>query len=261
VTVGVQKHFVLNLSPGDTICTGESARLIASGADQYSWSPSIGLDNAGIASPSASPSTSTLYTLTAKDSLHCFTETGSVFIKVYPIPTIEAGQDATIVVGNQVPLHSTGSPDIVSWKWRPAYNLSCSNCADPVASPRQTTKYLLEVKNEGSCLARDYLTIYVTCNKGELFIPNTFSPNGDGMNDRFYPRARGTFMIRSLRVYNRWGELVFEKLSFSPNEASSGWDGKFGGKTLSPDVYVYICEIQCENGETLRYTGDVTLIQ
>jgi gliding motility-associated-like protein len=261
VTVGVQKHFVLNLSPGDTICTGESARLIASGADQYSWSPSTGLDNASIASPSASPSTSTLYTLTAKDSLHCFTETGSVFIKVYPIPTVEAGQDATIVVGNQVPLHGTGSPDIVSWKWRPAYNLSCSNCADPVAAPRQTTKYLLEVKNEGGCLVRDYLTIYVTCNKGELFIPNTFSPNGDGMNDRFYPRARGTFMIRSFRVYNRWGELVFEKLSFSPNDASSGWDGKFGGKTLSPDVYVYICEVQCENGEMLRYTGDVTLIQ
>jgi gliding motility-associated-like protein len=90
----------------------------------------------------------------------------------------------------------------------------------------------VEVKNEGECVAKDNLTIYVVCNQGNLYIPNTFSPNADGMNDRFYPRGKGVFMIKSLRVFNRWGEMVFERLNFSPNDASAGWDGTIQRQTL-----------------------------
>jgi len=259
--IKVQKPFVLQISPDDTICLGESAHLLASGADQYSWSPATGLDNPSVASPQASPTSSTTYTLTAKDSLQCFTNTASVFIKVYPIPTVEAGPDATIIVGNNVQLHGTGSPDVLRWRWTPAYNLSCINCPDPVAAPKKTTQYTLEVRNEGGCFNKDVLTVYVNCNNGELFIPNTFSPNGDGMNDRFYPRAKGTFIIRSMRIFNRWGELVYEKLNFAANDASVGWDGTYKGKVLPPDVFIYTMEVQCENNELLKYSGDVTLIQ
>jgi gliding motility-associated-like protein len=130
-----------------------------------------------------------------------------------------------------------------------------------VAMPKKTTQYTVEVRNQGGCFNKDQLTIYVNCNNGELFIPNSFSPNGDGMNDIFYPRAKGTFIVRSMRVFNRWGELVFEKLNFSPNDASAGWDGKYRGKILPPDVFVYTLDIQCENNETLNYSGAVTLIQ
>jgi gliding motility-associated-like protein len=68
-------------------------------------------------------------------------------------------------------------------------------------------------------------------------------------------------MIKSLRVFNRWGEMVFERLNFNPNDASAGWDGKYKGKQLSPDVFVYECEIVCENNQLLSYKGDVTLLQ
>jgi gliding motility-associated-like protein len=261
VVINVQKPFVLKISPDDTICVGESIHLLASGADQYSWSPAAGLDNPSVASPQASPSASTLYTLTAKDSLQCFTSTASVYIKVYPIPTVEAGPDATIIVGNSVQLHATGSADVTRWRWVPAYNLSCINCPDPVAAPKKTTQYTLEVRNAGGCFNKDLLTIFVNCNNGELFFPNTFSPNGDGMNDRFYPRAKGTFIIRSMRVFNRWGELMFEKLNFTANDASAGWDGTYKGRVLPPDVFIYAMEVQCENNEVLKYSGNVTLIQ
>ena len=262
VLVKVQHRLPLLVNPGDTICLGESVRLFASGSQQYSWQPSAGINDPNSFSPQASPSSSTLYTVTASDSANCFVDTASVFIKVYPIPTVEAGPDQTIEVGSAgVQLHANGSTDVLSWRWSPPVGLSCIDCPDPNAAPKQTTEYAVEVRNEGGCLAKDYLTIHVICNQGNLFIPNTFSPNGDGMNDRFYPRGKGVFMIKSLRVFNRWGEMVFERLNFSPNDASAGWDGRYKGKPLSPDVFVYVCDIVCENNQLLSYKGDVTLLQ
>jgi gliding motility-associated-like protein len=262
VLVKVQQRLSLQVNPGDTICLGESVRLFASGSQRYSWQPSTGLNDPNSASPQASPSNSTLYIVTATDSANCFVDTASVFIKVFPIPTVEAGPDQTIEVGSTgVQLHAAGSPDVISWRWSPSPGLSCINCPDPNAAPKQTTQYTVEVRNEGACLAKDNLTIYVVCNQGNLFIPNTFSPNGDGSNDRFYPRGKGVFMIKSLRVFNRWGEMVFERLNFNHNDASAGWDGKYKGKQLSPDVFVYVCEIVCENNQLLSYKGDVTLLQ
>lgn len=261
VLIRVQYPLSLQVSPDDSICVGESVRLNASGNQQYSWSPSTGLDNSNSPSPNASPSASTLYTVVAKDSANCFADTASVMITVFPIPNVEAGEDQTIEVGSNVQLHAIGSADVISWKWIPSIGLSCYDCPDPKAAPKQTTEYTIEVRNQGQCLSKDQLTIYVVCNQGNLYIPNTFSPNGDGMNDRFYPRGKGVFVIRSFRVFNRWGEMVFEKLNFNPNDASAGWDGKYKGKLLSPDVFVYACEIVCENSQTLTYKGDVTLLQ
>ena len=262
VLVKVQQRLPLQVSPGDTICLGESVQMFASGSQQYSWQPSTGLNDPNSASPQARPSSSTLYTVTATDSANCFIDTASVFIEVFPIPTVEAGPDETIEVGSTgVQLHATGSPDVISWRWSPSSGLSCIDCPNPNAAPQQTTQFTVEVRNEGECPAKDYLTINVVCNRGNLYIPNTFSPNGDGMNDRFYPRGRGVFMIKSLRVFNRWGEMVFERLNFNPNDASAGWDGKYKGKVLSPDVFVYVCEIVCDNNQLLNYKGDVTLLQ
>jgi len=262
VFVKVQRRLPLQVNPGDTICLGESVQLFASGSERYSWQPSTGLSDPNSASPQATPTTSTLYTVTATDNANCFVDTASVSIVVFPIPTVEAGPDQTIEVGSTgVQLHATGSPDVTAWKWTPSIGLSCIDCPDPNAAPKQTTEYTIQVRNAGQCLSKDYLTIYVVCSQGSLFIPNTFSPNGDGMNDRFYPRGKGVFMIKSLRVFNRWGEMVFEKLNFNPNDASAGWDGTYKGKRLSPDVFVYTCEIVCENNQVLSYKGDVTLLQ
>ena len=99
------------------------------------------------------------------------------------------------------------------------------------------------------------------CNNVNVFVPNTFSPNGDGANDIFYPRGSGIFKILNLKVFNRWGEVVFEKSNFNSNEASSGWDGTYKGKKLSPDVFVYILQVVCENNSTLTFNGNIALIK
>jgi gliding motility-associated-like protein len=261
VIIKVRQHFILTVSPEDSICIGGFVHLSATGADQYKWSPSAGLDNAGSSTPTATPGISTLYTVIANDSDRCFADTATVFIKVNPVPSVEAGADLTIVVGSAGQLQATGSPDITGWKWTPGYNLSCVDCPDPKADPRQTTAYSIQVVNSGGCTSQDELTVFVVCNNGNLFVPNTFSPNGNGHNDRFYPRGTGVYKIRLFRVYNRWGEIVFEKTNFDANDAGAGWDGTYKGQKLSPDVYVYTMDVVCENYQLLSFKGDITLLR
>ena len=136
-----------------------------------------------------------------------------------------------------------------------------NNCAEPVMSPKQTTRYEEKVFTKSGCSAADYITVQVLCNDGSLFIPNTFSPNNDGANDIFYVRGSGVFKIKTLRIFSRWGEVVFEKSNLNANDASTGWDGTFKGKKLTPDVFVYTVDIICDNNTILTYKGNVALIQ
>jgi gliding motility-associated-like protein len=261
IKISVRKPFTLIVSPDDSLCLGEFTQLSASGADQYRWFPTAGLDNPNSASTKAKPSTTTLYKVTATDNDNCFTETQSVLVTVSPLPTVEAGKDITVVAGNSGQIHATGSNDIRNWSWTPPSQLSCVNCPDPKVTPKNTTTYTINVKNAAGCVNKDNLTVFVTCSNGNLFIPNTFSPNGDETNDRFYPRGTGIGIIRSLRIYNRWGELVFENVNFKANDPNAGWDGTYKGQKLSPDVFVYTCDVVCDNNQLLLFKGDVTLIQ
>ncbi len=261
VAVRVRKPFIMETGPGDTLCVGESTRLSASGADTYTWSPSTGLSSTSSPRPQASPTVTTTYQVIGRDNDNCFADTASILVQVHPIPQVEAGPDQTLAVGSAVLIHATGSSDITTWKWTPGNNLTCTNCPEPYASPRQTTTYTLEVMNAGGCTASDKMTVFVVCNNGNLFVPNTFSPNGNGMNEVFYPRGKGLQKIRSFRVFNRWGELVFEAQNFNANDAAAGWDGTYRGKKLAPDVFIYSIEVVCENNEILSYKGDVTLLR
>jgi gliding motility-associated-like protein len=89
----------------------------------------------------------------------------------------------------------------------------------------------------------------------------TFSPNGDGVNEVFYPRGTGLFRIKSARIFNRWGEVVFENNNMLANDASGGWNGSYKGQKLASDVYVYVIEIICDNNSVLLYKEDIALIR
>jgi gliding motility-associated-like protein len=99
------------------------------------------------------------------------------------------------------------------------------------------------------------------CNKA-LFMPNAFTPNGDGQDDVFFPRSGpGIDKIRSFRVYNRWGELLFDRENILPNDASNAWDGTFKGEKPLPDVFVWVVDAVCENGTVINKKGSVTIIR
>ena len=261
VRITVRQPFTLTTAPGDTICAGEVTALGATGADRYTWYPSTGLDNAGSGKTKARPMVTTLYTVVGRDSDNCFADSAKVLIKVNPLPSVEAGSDVTASAGTAVQLRAAASSDVTSWQWMPTQGLNCATCPEPVASPRTSTKYNVVVRNAGGCSGSDDVTVSVVCNGGNLFIPNTFSPNGDGSNERFYPRGTGIHLIKSLRVFNRWGEVVFERLNFNANDAAAGWDGTFKGARLSPDVYIYSCEVVCINNEVIPFKGDITLLR
>ncbi|MGF2412993.1 MAG: PKD domain-containing protein, partial [Ferruginibacter sp.] len=179
---------------------------------------------------------------------------------VYPLPVIDAGPDKILGVGSSVGITPTGSV-VVDYLWTPATALSCTNCYNTIASPKNTTTYNIKVTDGNGCINTDNITIIVVCNNKNVFIPNTFSPNNDGVNDWFYPRGTGLFAIRSIRIFNRWGEMVFQKANLFPNDQFAGWNGRYNGKLLTTDVYTYIIEIVCENSEVISYKGNISLIQ
>ncbi|HRP30525.1 MAG TPA: PKD domain-containing protein [Agriterribacter sp.] len=181
-------------------------------------------------------------------------------ISVAPLPVINV-QNAVIPVGGQIVMPVSYSSGIVQYTWNPADGLSCANCAVPIARPKFSTTYQVQVTDSNTCVSTADVTIDVVCREENYFVPNTFSPNGDGMNDVFYPRGRGLASVQSMKIYNRWGQLVFERRSFSANDASLGWNGKLNGQSLPPDVYVYMVEFVCENAQIVTMKGDITLIR
>ncbi len=248
----------------DTLCLGENATLQVSGAKLYTWSPAVYLNTSNPAAPvfHAAKDTAVTYQVTGTDDKKCFSDTKSLTVKVYPVPHIEITNEAiSLNVGSSVQLEMKSSPDITQWRWSPQSFLSDATIANPIATPNQSVTYTCVASNNGSCFARDQISVNVMCNQANMFIPNTFSPNHDGVNERFFPRGKGVFNIKSMRIFNRWGQVVFEQNNFLPNVASDGWDGTFKGQPLSSDVYVYMVEITCDNNIVVPFKGNVTLLR
>lgn len=262
VLVKVKRPSVITLQPVDTLCAGHSIQLLAPGAEVYSWQPPGGLNMANIYNPVASPSVTTTYTVTATDSNNCFITTASATVQVYQNPTVSIADSAVIIKqGDSYTPVSKTSPDVTRWQWMPQAGLSCNSCAQPVIKPRETAVYSEVVYNQYGCADTASVSIRVLCNNLNVFIPNTFSPNGDGMNDYFFPRGVGLYNIKSMRVFNRWGRVVFEKLNFPANNAASGWNGSYASVLQPAGVYVYVIETVCDNGTVLPIKGDVTLLR
>lgn len=259
VKVDLQTKTTSEVGPGGEICADSSFQLNASGAQRYEWRPAESLNDPTISNPVASPNVTTTYIVLAYEG-SCPADSHTVRVVVHPLPTVRASGTETIVVGNSVNLNAAGT-NISVYTWKPSGSLSCADCSSPIARPTATTTYIIEVASDFGCKAWDSVTIKVLCDQSQLFIPNTFSPNGDGNNDVFYPRGIGLQSIRSFRIYNRWGELVYERESIQLNDAASAWDGTFKGNALTPDVYVYVVEGVCDGGETMIWKGDVTLIR
>ena len=256
----VKNKFKINYSRPDTLCKGQTRKLIATGAKEYLWTPATSLNDANISNPEAQPDTTTTYMVIGSDGV-CFKDTGFVPVKVYIYPTVEAGEDVKLNVGLSTKLSATISADVEFIDWQPTGNLFRNNYTDITVKPNQNTEYTVEVKNKGGCAAKDRVTVFVICDGTNFFIPNTFSPNGDGVNEVFFPRGSGIFKIKNFKIFNRWGEMMFEKNSFDANNPAFGWDGNFKGIQLNPDVFVYMIDIICNNKSVLTYRGNIALVR
>jgi gliding motility-associated-like protein len=198
-------------------------------------------------------------TTVATNSTGCKdTTTQTIYVNPLPIATMP-GQ-MTVQAGFPVTIPATYSPNTVSWIWSPSTGLSCPNCPTPAAGPKINTNYQVYFTDNNGCSNKGAIQVIVICKNANLYMPNTFSPNGDGSNEIFYPRGKGLERVKMLRIFNRWGEVVFEKNNFPVNDANSGWNGTFKGKKPIADVYVYQVEVFCENGEIISLNGNIALI-
>jgi gliding motility-associated-like protein len=261
VFVKVVQPFTLVATQRYSACKDATIQLSASGAPNYLWSPATGLSAVNISNPRATVSGNQTYSVIGYDTAGCFADTALVSVEVVAPPTVELGPDLVIPVGNTHTFVPVVSSDVTAYLWSPAINLSCSTCPNPILNSRENTTYNLKVTNTTGCSATDSVRVIVTCGSSSVFIPNTFSPNGDGSNDVFYPRGKGIYNIQYLRIFNRWGQLVFDRKNLTVNDPASGWNGLINGKAADGGVYTYFMEVTCNNNQTLKYFGNLNLIQ
>ena len=122
-------------------------------------------------------------------------------------------------------------------------------------------EYVVEVFNNYNCSAKDSVVLKAGCAEKNIFIPTAFTPNVDGLNDKFTVTGTGVSIVKSLRIYNRWGEIIFEKKNFYPNDNNSAWDGRYGSVDAPAGAYVYFAEMECNVGERFTRKGTVTLVR
>ncbi len=234
-----------------------SAESVSGGVQPYRFS----LSGGGFSPDSVFPGlTEGPWSLTVEDINGCSDDTIAI-LRAAEIPVVEAGEDVNLPLGcsQQLQAFSTVTPSAITWT--NSSSLSCSDCLYPLAEPHNTTVYALEVTSADGCSARDSLTVRVLKERN-VYAPNVFSPNNDGVNDFFnLCTDKGAQQIRFLRIYSRWGELVFEKYNFRPNELSNGWDGFFEGRVVPPGVFVWVAEIGYYDDVVVRKQGDVTVVR
>ncbi len=188
------------------------------------------------------------------DSTHCVTiesrdEPFAEFlnIDVNGELTFEEGVETQIEVTEGFPIY----------EWFPSEGLSCSDCFNPTAVLSETTEFQVTVTDDNGCSTIISLVVNILppCNPERLQIPNAFTPDGDGVNDWFGVEYEGFEMVTSVKIFDRWGEKVYEGAG-----DNAFWDGTIDGKPGTSDVYVYIIKITCSEGEGTR-VGDVTLLR
>jgi gliding motility-associated-like protein len=205
------------------------------------------------------------YTVCIKDIEGCSTSATATVKQPLPI-YIDAGRDVTIDLGESTSLSPTtiplGSPG--EFSWLPPNYLSCILCKTTQANPVNTTTYTVKLTNDFGCIYSDSVTVFVNPVR-PVYIPNVFTPNGDGKNDIFQPFSNGSVRnIKSFKVFDRWGEQVFEAHDAPIQQnnfgTGTGWDGTFKGKPMNPGVFVYLIEFNFIDGSTEVYKGDMSLL-
>jgi gliding motility-associated-like protein len=256
VKISVKTLPAFSVSGNTATCINGKAQLNATGGTSYLWSPALYLNNASIANPVATVPANTLFTVLINDSicnLSSILSTNVTTNLVPPVITASKSNDIDCVFSS-VKLNATGAN---SYVWSPAATLSNNTIANPVATPLVTQQYTVVGTDTISlCKSQDTITIFI---KGftnpKSYIPNTFTPNGDGNNDCFRVRDFGTVKTLEIIIYNRYGNLIFQ----TKNRADC-WDGYYKGQPAEAGNYVYYIKVSNDCGEEIQ-KGNLLLLR
>jgi gliding motility-associated-like protein len=244
------------------ICIGESTQLTTAIIEEgYNgtniiWSPVNNLDNNNSLTPTVNPEVTTTYTMIATSG-SCAPDTQTITIVVHNLPSVQIIRDRKVSIGTNINLSVESNAPIESYVWTPDNLLDCNNCETVrfMANTSQTVG--VTVTDIYGCTNTDEAQIDVLGKCGsDVFVPNTFTPNGDEMNDKLYVRNLTLDGLKVFRIFDRWGKLVFETTNIN-----DGWDGRYNGKVLNTGVFAYYVEVICSNGQTTPIVGNVTLMR
>ena len=262
VTVFVTKPKKIKVVSPVNVCTGSVAKLTASGTDTYNWLNGGDLNYNNISAPATKTAAQTKnYIVVGSDTAGCFHDTSRIEVIVREKPEVDAGNDVVAPAGIPVQLSASSPSHITQWSWQPAINLLCTDCASPVSKPRQTTRYTVEATDNYGCKATDSVLVTVVCKESLVSIPEVFTPNADGKNDRFRIAGYGIKSITHFVIFGRNGNKVFERNNVSPLDTDASWDGMCNNVYMPAGTYIYIIQAVCDAGEVYNLKGTVTLVR
>jgi len=240
------------------ICYGESVDLTVESVDQqrlfYAWSPDdYSIINNDTSKVSVVPEESVYYFLDAANVYDCRAR-DSVFVGVIPVPDYE-GINADLIVYDTLLLENDSLPGFV-FRWEPADDLSCTDCASPLFYGLQSADYTLYVKDTLGCFNEDYLISINVYEKWDIDLPEAFTPNSDGENDIAYAKGWGIKEFLNLQIYNRWGQMVFETETMD-----NGWDGTYNGSPQPVESYTWMLKAKNYNDEIVEKKGYISLLR
>lgn len=203
------------------------------------------------------------YTLKLRDDLGCEAEQSFQIDSLRDLE-IDLIADLVLDYNDRYQLDLTVNrmeDEIASVQWSPNEYLSCSQCLRPWLTARENQEIQVLLEDVYGCTAEAVLRLMVEINP-QIFIPNVFSPNGDGINDLFFPNAGPTVVnIPEMLIFDRWGNLLYEQQNFPPNSPQMGWNGRYKGETLDSAVFAYLIKVELVTGDIITLTGDVTLVK
>ena len=254
----------ISVDPDTVICKETADRITVTNLNpeqilSYEWSPITNILSGGDTnSPEIILDETTTFTVNITNQFGCEAQE-DVTVQVVDLGSlidVSATPDS-ILPGGESQLLATLNSNY-TYLWSPSGSLDDNTIYNPLATPNETTTYTVEVVDENGCISVREVTVVVfdpICADPYVFLPNAFSPNGDGENDILYLRANYIEEM-DLEIYNRWGQKMFQT-----TDQSIGWDGNFKGEPVSPDVYAFYLRVKCINGEEFFKKGNVTLVR
>jgi gliding motility-associated-like protein len=258
VKVRIIEHDV-RVSPEDTaICPGDNFFGFVFGSGDgvtptYQWYPSTGLNCPTCTEVFVSPPGPIQYLIERTDEFGC-KDSATMDVAIRPLPNviITNGDSITVPYNTEVNLIATGSQ---TYSWSPSWAMSNSNIANPIIQPKESALYYVYGLDSASCAGKD--SIWVEVDKSNpTVMPTAFTPNGDGVNDVFRPWNKKFENFQEFRVFNRWGQEVFNAKGID-----NGWDGTYRGENCDMDTYYYTVRLAYPDGNVKTLRGEVLLVR
>lgn len=233
------------------LCPGGTLQLqAAANGASYTWSNGAGTPSILVGEPGQ-------YSVTVTGSCGIYSDT--VTLAAAAAPLIDLGDDRAFPYGqNQALPYTLNASGNVYFQWKASAgaDLSCQFCSYPLISVWEPATVSVSITDENGCTASDELRVSPE-EEVPVFVPNAFSPNGDGINDLFFPMAQGSIPLALFRIRDRWGGLLFERKGGLTNDASLGWDGRVDGRVVESGIYFWELLLALPGGRLERRTGTI----